>query len=322
MLTNTHNWLATCTLKNSTQRKSFLYLFKELDSGELEPIATRLLRWGRVLFGPLNVQIFQNCSFFLNFEKKFAVFCFFFFFLFCKMWQQVPSLTRKDFLGTFVMSSSFCTKQWQPSKFSNRRNSKWLTNGRLPWAGFLLWNIQTKCLVIMKKCLAKCTDRPFTFLTLKWQQVRFVSVKAERPYHPSRCHARQPVGVVSGGGPPRQWQWWHIHESIRLFRLTVALGLKIDASTTKERVHWKMLLGTLCWHNVPIRVPSFLLNFSNFTNFPQREHIWYFTWFQIRWDPCSFSLPKSKLKLRSENQTKSSQQCKTDWNINCKFVRT
>ncbi len=54
------------------------------------------------------------------------------------------------------------------------------------------------------------------------QQVRFVSVKAERPYHPSCYHARGRV-VVVGGGPPRR----HVHDSIRLSRLTVALGLKI-----------------------------------------------------------------------------------------------
>ena len=40
------------------------------------------------------------------------------------------------------------------------------------------------------------------------QQVRLVSVKAERPYHPSRSHARQGVVVVvvvGGGGG-----WWGV----------------------------------------------------------------------------------------------------------------
>ncbi len=68
------------------------------------------------------------------------------------------------------------------------------------------------------------------------EQVRLVSVKAERPNHPSRSHARQGgcqlVGVgVMVGGPP----WRHVHDSIGPIRLTVALGLKtLDIVNPKD----------------------------------------------------------------------------------------
>ncbi len=72
----------------------------------------------------------------------------------------------------------------------------------------------------------------------KAKQVRSVSVKAERPNHPSHSHARQGGVVVVvvggpssvgqshewGGGPPRR----HVHDSIRPIQLTVALNLKIE----------------------------------------------------------------------------------------------
>ncbi len=61
------------------------------------------------------------------------------------------------------------------------------------------------------------------------KQVRLVSVKAERPNHPSRCHqGGQPArggsalwGVSQLGGPPRR----HVHDSIRPIWLAVALGI-------------------------------------------------------------------------------------------------
>ena len=85
---------------------------------------------------------------------------------------------------------------------------------------------------------ASCTD------DFSWQKqekenctASTLSVKAERPNHPSRSHARQGWwwwGAASGGGDPvvggPPWQRRHVHDSIRPIRLTVALGLKTLAS--------------------------------------------------------------------------------------------
>ncbi len=81
--------------------------------------------------------------------------------------------------------------------------------------------------VRIAECWVFLCSRDHWGKSLKRKQVRLVSVKTERPNHPSRSHARQ-GGVVVGvgvGGPPRQRQWRHVHDSIRPIRLTVALGL-------------------------------------------------------------------------------------------------
>ena len=91
------------------------------------------------------------------------------------------------------------------------------------------------------------------------QQVRFVSVKAERPYCTSCYHAR---GVVGGrvsqpegstrqrvswwGGPP----WGHAHDSIRPSQHTVALGLKNIGVERERGLLWILIafkFGVACW---------------------------------------------------------------------------
>ena len=83
-----------------------------------------------------------------------------------------------------------------------------------------------------------------TIEQLHFQQERVLSVKAERPNHPSRSYARQsggggqPVGGVGGGGGGRSRR--HVHDSIRPIWLTVALGLKTlnsNASTVPNFQH-------------------------------------------------------------------------------------
>ena len=64
------------------------------------------------------------------------------------------------------------------------------------------------------------------------KQVRLVSLKAECP-QPSITWGggfSQPGGSASWGGHPHQWQRWHVHDSIRPIRLTVALDLKTQIS--------------------------------------------------------------------------------------------
>ena len=82
---------------------------------------------------------------------------------------------------------------------------------------------------ILDKCSLHVSWECWAFQS---EQVRFFSVKAERPDHPSRYHARQRGVVVGVGGPPRQRR--HVHDSIRPIRLTVELGLK-----TAFRPVWK-----------------------------------------------------------------------------------
>ncbi len=72
------------------------------------------------------------------------------------------------------------------------------------------------------------------------QQVRLVSVKAERPNHPSRgggvaSQGGQPAG--GGSASPRPQQRRHVRDSTRPIRLTVALSLKIP--TKNVAVHYE-----------------------------------------------------------------------------------
>ena len=62
------------------------------------------------------------------------------------------------------------------------------------------------------------------------RQVRLVSVEAEHRNHPSRRG-----GSSRGGGPPRQRRRRRTRDSIRPFRLTVALGLTTGTLTKKGR---------------------------------------------------------------------------------------
>ncbi len=143
------------------------------------------------------------------------------------------SLEKLPFGGqqflTQILQSSFSQRRSQLVKMlepklcgKSCRLKRWDCNRSLPWetsgAIKFLFTAQERrivwrlCLpgVSLKtrvqwwtQCGGQCPDNLFFFRNLTErktcsQQVRFVSVKAERPNHPSCCHARQ--GVVWGGG--------------------------------------------------------------------------------------------------------------------------
>ncbi len=100
----------------------------------------------------------------------------------------------------------------QPTTWNS--NDKMVRQGNLP--GIEL------CRKFIRIITPDLEQIPHKVDTLGVKQVRLVSVKAERPSHPSRSHARQGgpscgvvVVMVGGGGPPRRQQWWHVHDSIR-----------------------------------------------------------------------------------------------------------
>ena len=65
---------------------------------------------------------------------------------------------------------------------------------------------------------------------LKWNHPFLTSTLSQRkgraPQPSITLSSASRRGSASQGGPPHQWQWPHIHDSIRLIRLTVVLDLK------------------------------------------------------------------------------------------------